>query len=81
MDTQEDTKVAERAILTRFEKREWFLENLHSMLSLDLNRDPSDEESRSELMRLRYMEVTVSSCTRFRMILILIVSPSLLLCR
>ena len=72
MNVQEDTKVAERAILTKFEKREWFLENLHFLLSLDLNQDPSDEDSRSELLRLRYMESIVSDCARVSMALILI---------
>jgi hypothetical protein len=71
MSVQEDTKAAERAILTKFEKREWFLENLRFLLSLDLNQDPSDEDSRSELMRLHYMEATVSDCARVRMALIL----------
>ena len=64
MDVQGDSKVAEHAILTKFEKREWFLENLRSLLSFDLNQDPSDEDSRSETLRLHYMEITVSDFTR-----------------
>ena len=52
IDTLEDTKVVERPIPTKFEKREWFLENLRSLLSLDLNQNPSDEDSRSECLRL-----------------------------
>ena len=63
MDAQDDTKVAEGAILTKFERREWFLENLRFLISLDLNEDPSDEHSRSESLRLRRMEATVSVCT------------------
>ena len=78
MDTLEDTKVAERAIPTKFEKREWFLENLRSLLSLDLNQDPPDEDSRSECLRLHYMELTVSDCTCVRTRSILTVRPSLL---
>jgi len=76
MNVQEDTKVTERAILTKFEKREWFLENLRFLLSLDLSQDPSDEDSRSELLRLHYMESTVSDCTRGRIAPILIACPS-----
>jgi len=72
MNIQEDTKVGERTILTKFEKREWFLENLRLLLSLDLNQDPSDEDSRSELLQLHYMEATVSDRTRVRVALILI---------
>ena len=78
MNIQEDTKVGERAIFTKFEKRELFLENLRFLLSLDLNQDPSDEDSRSELLRLHYMESIVSGCTRVRVTLILIACPSLL---
>jgi hypothetical protein len=78
MDVQEDTKVAERAIPTKFEKREWFLENLRLLLSLDLNQDPSDEDSRSERLRLHSMEAVVSDRTRFGIGLALIACPSLL---
>lgn len=63
MDAQDDTKLAERAIPTKFERREWFLENLRFLLSLDLNEDSSDDDSRSELLRLHLMESTVSVCT------------------
>lgn len=56
----EDTKVAERAVFAKFEKREWFLENLRLLLSFDLNQDPSNDDSRSELLRLHSMEGTVS---------------------
>lgn len=72
MDVQEDTQVTERAIFTKFEKREWFLDNLRSLLSFDLNQDPSDEDSRSERLRLQYMESTVSDYTCIRTALILI---------
>jgi len=72
MNIQEDIKVVERTVLTKFEKREWFLENLRFLLSLDLNQDPSDEDSRSELLRLHSMEATVSDRTRVRIALILI---------
>jgi len=72
MNIQEDTKVVERTILTKFEKREWFLENLRFLLSLDLNQDPSDEDSRSELLRLHHMASTVSDRTRVRITAILI---------
>lgn len=65
MDGQDDARVAERAIFTKFERREWFLENLRSFLSLDLNEDTSDEDARSELLRLHRMESTVSDCTPF----------------
>ena len=63
MDIQEDAKVAEHAIPTKFEKREWFLENLRLLLSLDLNQDPADEDSRSEWLRLHSLELTVSDRT------------------
>ena len=78
MDVQDDTKVTERAILTKFEKREWFLENLRLLLLLDLNQDPSDEDSRSEWLRLHRMEGTVSHRTCVGTGLTLIVSPPLL---
>jgi len=78
MHIQEDTKVAERTTFTKFEKREWFLENLRFLLSLDLNQDPSDEDSRSEGLRLHYMELTVSDRTRVGVGLALIACPSLL---
>ena len=65
MDAQDDTKVSERAVFTKFERHEWFLENLAFLLSLDLNEDPSDEDSRSESLRLHHMESTVSVCTPF----------------
>ena len=78
MDVQEDPKVAERAVPTKFEKREWFLENLRLLLSLDLNQDPSDEDSRSERLRLHSMEAVVSDCTRFGIASVLIVCPSFL---
>ena len=80
MDVQEDARVAERAFLTKFEKREWFLENLRFILSLDLNQDPSDEDSRSELLRLHYMELTVSDCAHGRIGPVLIACPLFLLC-
>jgi len=76
MDVQEDAKVAERTTFTKFEKREWFLENLRFLLSLDLNQDPSDEDSRSEWLRLHYMELTVSDRTRFGVGLTLIACPA-----
>ena len=60
MDVQEDAKATERAIPVKFEQREWFLEKLRLFLSLDLNRDPADEDSRSEWMRLHSLELTVS---------------------
>ena len=63
MDGQEDAKAIERAIPTKFEKREWFLENLRLLLSLDLNQDPADEDSRSEWLRLLSLELTVSGHT------------------
>jgi hypothetical protein len=63
MDARDISKVAERAVSTKFERREWFLENLHFLLSLDLNEDPSDEDSRSESLRLHHMESTVSAWT------------------
>lgn len=62
MDAQGDTKVAERAIVTKFERREWFLENIRFLISLDLNEDPADDDSRSESQRLHLMESTVSVC-------------------
>ena len=80
MDVQEDARVAERAFLTKFEKREWFLENLRFILSLDLNQDPSDEDSRSELLRLHYMELTVSDCARVGIGLVLMACLLFLLC-
>lgn len=63
MDAQDDAKVTERALSTKFERREWFLENLRILLSLDLGEDPSDEDSRSESLRLHHMESTVRVCT------------------
>ena len=72
MDAQEDAKATERAIPTKFEKREWFLENLRLLLSLDLNQDPTDEDSRSEWLRLHSMELTVSDRTLVGIGLILI---------
>ncbi|KAF9779616.1 TBCD protein [Thelephora terrestris] len=61
MNARDDNKVAEGAILTKFERREWFLENLRFLLSLDLNEDPSGEDSRSESLRLHRMEATINS--------------------
>jgi len=63
MDAQEDAKATERAIPTKFEKREWFLENLRLLLSLDLNKDLADEDSRSEWLHLLSLELTVSDRT------------------
>lgn len=60
MHAQDDGKVAERAVPSKFERREWFLENLSFLLSLDLSKDPSDEDSRSESLRLHRMEATAS---------------------
>lgn len=77
MDTRDDNKVAERATPTKFERREWFLENLHLLLSVNLNEDPSDEESRSESLRLHRMEATVSVCTPVSIGLTLTTPPSL----
>ena len=78
MDVQGENKVTEHAILTKFEKREWFLENLCSLLSFDLSQDPSDEDSRSESLRLHYMEITVSGCTRVGPALVLMACAPLL---
>ena len=77
MDIQEEAKVTERAIPTKFEKRDWFLENLRLLLSLDLNQDPADEDSRSEWLRLHYLELTVSDRTRLEIGSILMASPPL----
>lgn len=63
-DIQDNTRGLERATLTKFERREWFLENLHLLLSLDLNEYPSDEDSRSESLRLHQMELSVSLLPR-----------------
>lgn len=78
MDVQGENKVAEHAILTKFEKREWFLENLRSLLSFDLNQDPSDEDTRLESLRLHYMEITVGGPTRVGVALALMACPSFL---
>jgi len=78
MDAREDAKATERAIPTKFEKREWFLENLHLLLSLDLNQDPPDEDSRSEWLRLHYLELTVSDRTPVEIGLILMVGLPLI---
>ena len=65
MGLQDETKVVERAILTKFEERELFLENLRFLLSVDLSQDPDDEGSRLESLRLHHMELTVRVCTHF----------------
>ena len=78
MDAQEDARVTERAISTKFEKREWFLENLRLLLSLDLNQDPADDGSRSEWLHLLSLEVTVSGRTPVGLGLILMAVRPLL---
>lgn len=62
MDAQDDTKAIEPMVFTKFERRQWFLENLNFLLSLDLNEDSSEDDSRTESLRLHHMESTVSAC-------------------
>jgi len=78
MDAQEDAKATERATPTKFEKREWFLENLRLLLSFDLNQDPGDEGSRLEWLRLHSLELTVSDRALVGMGLILMASHPLI---